>query len=299
MNKYEKLIEYIINDETEKARSLFHTIVVEKSRDIYESLVDEEDRVGGNKVNDLVDEVTVDEEGMRESEEEEEFGADDAELDDSEFDYDQDGAEDEHEEDHEGLENRVIDLEAAFDDLQAEFDSLMADEENEPEHAGMFSDEDDDAQSSEEDDQYSFDNDDQEMDEHMVREYVEKVGEPYKGELDKTEGRFVGKGGSTTINKRSPEASPNRMGGESLKFGQPGNRDPDGTAVNKGEANAYKKGEGKLKGAGSYENVPGAKAGQAFNKKATQYEKNRGAEGQTTSGKLAVNTKSEIGGKVR
>jgi len=52
MNKYEQLIEHIINDETDKARELFHTIVVEKSRDIYESLIDEQDldEVGGNQV---------------------------------------------------------------------------------------------------------------------------------------------------------------------------------------------------------------------------------------------------------
>jgi len=42
MNKYEQLIEHIINDEEAKARALFHEIVVEKSRDIYESLMDEE-----------------------------------------------------------------------------------------------------------------------------------------------------------------------------------------------------------------------------------------------------------------
>ena len=53
-NKYEQLVEFIINDETDKARELFHQIVVEKSRDIYESLVSEEDlaEVGGNEVED-------------------------------------------------------------------------------------------------------------------------------------------------------------------------------------------------------------------------------------------------------
>ena len=62
-NKYEQLIEHIINDEETKARDIFHTIVVEKSRDIYESLIDEEDlsEVGGNEVEGLVDEITVDE----------------------------------------------------------------------------------------------------------------------------------------------------------------------------------------------------------------------------------------------
>ena len=43
MNKYEQLIEFIINEQEDKARELFHQIVVEKSRDIYESLIDEED----------------------------------------------------------------------------------------------------------------------------------------------------------------------------------------------------------------------------------------------------------------
>jgi hypothetical protein len=52
MNKYEQLIEHIINDEEGKARALFHEIVVEKSRDIYESLMDEdytEEDIGGNQ----------------------------------------------------------------------------------------------------------------------------------------------------------------------------------------------------------------------------------------------------------
>jgi hypothetical protein len=37
MNKFEQLIEYVINDEDQKARALFHDIVVGKSREIYES----------------------------------------------------------------------------------------------------------------------------------------------------------------------------------------------------------------------------------------------------------------------
>jgi hypothetical protein len=42
MNKFEQLIEYVINDEEAKARELFHDIVVEKSRQIYENLMSEE-----------------------------------------------------------------------------------------------------------------------------------------------------------------------------------------------------------------------------------------------------------------
>ena len=71
--KYEKLIEYIINDDEAKARELFHQIVVEKSRDIYESLIDEQDleEVGGNPVGRMVDEISADETGMAEDEEDE------------------------------------------------------------------------------------------------------------------------------------------------------------------------------------------------------------------------------------
>jgi F0F1-type ATP synthase membrane subunit b/b' len=41
-SKFEQLIEYVINDEEQKARELFHDIVVEKSREIYENLMNEE-----------------------------------------------------------------------------------------------------------------------------------------------------------------------------------------------------------------------------------------------------------------
>jgi len=42
MNRFEQLIEYVINDEDQKARELFHDIVVEKSREIYEDIMAEE-----------------------------------------------------------------------------------------------------------------------------------------------------------------------------------------------------------------------------------------------------------------
>ena len=41
-NKFESLLELLINEENDKAEALFHEIVVEKSRDIYDNLADEE-----------------------------------------------------------------------------------------------------------------------------------------------------------------------------------------------------------------------------------------------------------------
>ena len=72
MNKtYEQLIEFIINEQEDKARELFHQLVVEKSRSIYENIVDEEDLeedMGGNEVDglmgDIDSEVSADETGL-------------------------------------------------------------------------------------------------------------------------------------------------------------------------------------------------------------------------------------------
>lgn len=55
MNKYEQLIEAIIAENETKAKEIFHQIVVEKSRDIYESLLESEE------IEDLEDEVEDDE----------------------------------------------------------------------------------------------------------------------------------------------------------------------------------------------------------------------------------------------
>ena len=41
--KFNQLIELFIAEEEDKAKELFHEIVVEKSREIYEGLIDEED----------------------------------------------------------------------------------------------------------------------------------------------------------------------------------------------------------------------------------------------------------------
>ena len=115
--KFEQLIEFVINDDEQKARELFHEIVVEKSREIYESLMADEFSDGG----DLANSVEADEEGFDDSAEGfDEFSSEE----DSEF-GDAEAPEDAVEE----LEDRVVDLEDKLDELMAEFDALMADEE--------------------------------------------------------------------------------------------------------------------------------------------------------------------------
>lgn len=139
MNKFEQLIEYVINDESEKARELFHDIVVEKSRTIYEEMMEaeeteeesveeatdeeEESIEEGFGDNDLMGDIETEEEGVNMEDDEmgDEFGG-----------AEDDGFADE-EMGEEGLEDRVVDLEDKLDELMAEFEQLMG-EEGEEEH---------------------------------------------------------------------------------------------------------------------------------------------------------------------
>jgi hypothetical protein len=129
-SKFEQLIEFVINDEEAKAKELFHDIVVEKSREIYESLMDEEveeeeesveeGMMGGDASDDLIDDVETEEEGM--SEGEEEFATDEFSDDGEEAEF---GAEEEVGGEEGDIEDRVVDLEDKLDELMAEFEAMM------------------------------------------------------------------------------------------------------------------------------------------------------------------------------
>jgi len=273
-NKYEQLVEFIINDETDKARELFHEIVVEKSRDIYENLVAEEDldEVGGNQVEDMVQDVQMDEEGISEEEEEGEEEGEEGGFDAEELPGE------EHEE--EDVEARVDDLESALDELKAEFDALMAGEEHEEEaHPGIHGDEGSEeagdelgqeefyeAEEEELDEAKEEDEEDEEeLDETIVREYVEKVGDTGQG----SEGKMAGTGAKTPAsggkNTKSVVASKNDMGGTAKNLVQGGaEANPDGTTPNKSV-----KPKGDL--VSNPQNKPGANAGKtAFKTKEAQ-----------------------------
>jgi len=147
MQKFEKLIGYIINEDEAKAKALFHDIVIAKSRDIYESLVDEDqfpvqrgrgaERLG-DEIEDQNDVIDGDQQGMHEDDE---FAGDDDMYneiidgdEDEDEDMDDEDMDDEDMDDEASVEDRVMDLEDAIDELKAEFDSLMADEEAEEEN---------------------------------------------------------------------------------------------------------------------------------------------------------------------
>lgn len=145
MNKFEQLIEYVINDEEAKARELFHDIVVEKSRQIYEEMMEEEAVEEAKEEEEL--EEAKEEEGEEELEEakhdkdeedkveesmDETMGGDQSDdlIDDIEMEEQGMSMEGEGEEAmaDADLEDRVVDLEDKLDELMAEFEALMGDE---------------------------------------------------------------------------------------------------------------------------------------------------------------------------
>jgi len=157
MNKFEQLIEYVINDEEAKARELFHDIVVEKSRAIYEEMMEEEtveeseeqiDEESTHAEDDKAEKagrrVTKDieyddkKDKMDESEEAvaEDLGGDQADdlIDDIEVEeqglsMEGEGSDDMGEEMADAdIEDRVVDLEDKLDELMAEFEALMGDQ---------------------------------------------------------------------------------------------------------------------------------------------------------------------------
>jgi hypothetical protein len=145
MNRFEQLIEYVINDEEQKARELFHDIVVEKSREIYEDIMAEEEleegadeeleedleegAMGGDASDDLIDEVEMEEESDMNMEAE---GDDD--MDNDGMDMDPDAERDEFGSD-DGMDggdepatkDDIMNLEDKLDQLMAEFEDLMGD----------------------------------------------------------------------------------------------------------------------------------------------------------------------------
>ena len=143
--KYEQLIDLIINEQEDKARELFHDIVVEKSREIYENIMDEEmhdasmdesDMVG--EVGSLMDEISAEESGVVEAEDEADADIefdDEAEEDGEDLTHD---LEDEH--DCEDKPETVDDVKDKFEELLADFERILSGDEGSSEEDMMEDD---------------------------------------------------------------------------------------------------------------------------------------------------------------
>ena len=269
--KFEQLIDLIINENEDQARALFHDIVVEKSREIYESIM--EDEMAGQTA-DLLDEIgdTVagDEEGMAEGEDE------DLELDDEDEVIDLDGGDEDLEAGEEGLEDRVVDLEDKLDQLMAEFEEIMGGEG--------------DVEAGEED---------LEAGEEDFGDAEEEFGdaeEEFGGEEAMMEAVQLKQVGGATYNKYG------NMGDNGAQTKSPGLQNSGQAGMDskpvtfagkaesvpnspKGPSNAYAKGETQVKGAGSFKNSPGS---DNFK------EKGESTPAPTKSQASGVNTKSPV-----
>lgn len=160
--RYIKVIESLVNGEEAKAADQLHEAFVEKAREIWNDLVEQDEiiedevaeeesvdeTVGGDKADDFIDDIEEDDD---EIEAEEMYGEDDKgdeagemsepeaemELSDEEpkdgddVDFDGDGETDDHEEEHEEIKDKLVNVEDALADLKTEFAKIMGDSEEE------------------------------------------------------------------------------------------------------------------------------------------------------------------------
>ena len=193
-NKFEQLIELFIAEDEQGAKDLFHEIVVEKSRDIYESLTDE-DQVEETAE---VEEDAVEEEIEESDFDEAELGGDAADDMIDDIEADEEGLSMEDDDGEEEIEDRVVDLEDALDELKAEFEALMGADDAADDDAMDMEPEMDmdmgDEEGEEEEEMDAVESTEVEETEEMVREYTEKAPTPVTSEEgDGSAGPVAGK----------------------------------------------------------------------------------------------------------
>jgi len=203
-DKFNDLIELIISEDEDKAKELFHEIVVEKSREIYETLDEDLEEYADEEVS---------EDEIDESDFEEELGGDQVDDMIDDIESDEAGLAVEAEDEDEDMEDRVVDLEDALDELKAEFEKIMAGDDDEPEmDMDMDMDMDDEPEMDMDDDEADEEEMESVEENEMVREYTEKVAAPSNSE----EGD--GKAGPVAKNAKAPsgaKAHPAQTGEES------------------------------------------------------------------------------------
>jgi hypothetical protein len=254
--KFETLIDLIINENEEQARALFHDIVVEKSREIYEDIMSDEMDEGmnpGGQVGQMMDEISAEEEGMTEEEEDE-------------IDFDDEGDDDivdiEHDDDMEGdgTEDRLVSIEDKLDQLMAEFEEIMGHGDDEMDHDEMAADDD---MAAADDEEMAAD------DEEAMMEAITLKKVPV------THGDNGVQTKSTNLNNSGQAGMDSRP----VKFSGASETVPTSP---KGPSNFYSKGETQVKDASKWKNAP-AQASQDLE-----------AAPKPSKGDNGVNTKSPV-----
>jgi hypothetical protein len=241
IKKFEKLIDLVINEDNERANELFHEICVEKSREIFESILAEDDMdmeddsleegdegdMGG-QVGDLLDEINAEEEGMTEDEEEDiDFGDEEVEFGSDEDGEDLEGGEE--------VEDAVIRIEDKLDQLMAEFEDIM----------GGGADAGDDM---------DFGGDDEDMgDEMELEDFSDEAAMMEAIQLKKISVTH----GDNGVQTRSPSLQNSGQAGMDSNPVKFSGHDEAVPTAPKAPSNFYSKGETSVKGAGNFKNAPG------------------------------------------
>ena len=280
--KFEQLIDLIINENEEQARALFHDIVVEKSREIYEHLMDEDtleeadpmDEPSG-QVDGLMDEISMEEQGMTEEDEDMDLGDmdDDEDTEIMDLDSDEEDMDGMDDMDDEGsVEDRVVDIEDKVDNLErlmAEFEEIM--------NGGGGDEESLDGMDGMDDEAGAFAGGD-DMGNPEGDEMMEAITlKPVKGLYGSNIGGDNGQQTKSTVRFNSGQ---NGMASKPFALGGKSESVPTSP---KGPSNYGSKGETQVKGAGSFKNAP-AQASQDLT----------AAPKPTTTQAAGVNTKSPL-----
>ena len=304
-DKFQKMLEYLVNEQQDKAEALFHEIVVEKSRQIYETILAEElekdeevEESDDEEVEESDDEDEVNEsehEDDEDEEVEEDFNLDEFEVEaDDEMggdptddmgddmggdDMDADMGGDDMDADMGGDEpvtqDDIKDLEAELADLKAEFEELLSQGDMGDDEEGM----DDMGDMGGDQPEESFES--YKSSAELMREYVNKIGGNQYNQY--------GKMGDNGANTKSVVAGKNDMGGTTQNILR-GDTEA-GVEANKGNlhGNPVSDQNPKDMNTGNV-NVPGGKAAKSLK----AMPKGHGAE-KKGSGDTAPNKKPIIG----
>lgn len=294
--KFEQLIDFIINEDEEQARVLFHDIVVEKSREIYESIMDEEmaDDMSG-QVGDLMDEISAEETGgMTEDEfdlDSDEFG--DSEADDISADETIDiDTGDIDTEDAGQDEEAIIRIEDKLDQLMAEFEQIMGSDQGGDDEE--FGDEDEDLDGEDFGDETGEETTDDTEDVMEAVQLKQMGGQTYN---------TFGKMGDNGAQTRSPTAQNSGQAGMDSKPVTFSGHAETVPSSPKDPSNYGTKGQTLVKNANSFKNAPGQNSGKTsftdkaprdFGKKDTSSGRLVGADGSTPQNDKSPVAESKI-----
>jgi hypothetical protein len=322
LNKFEEMLERLVNEDKAGAEELFHEIVVEKSREIYENILesDLDDEEVDEATDEEVDE-SDDEEVDEATDEEVDESDDDEEVDEGfnldEFEVEADpmadmggdpaddmmamvGADDEGSEEPEmdmdseegegDMEDRIEDLEDAFKELQAEFDAMMdgdeapADDEGDMDMDMDAGDEEGDEEGEEEPEEaVAFESDDEEVEEKSKE--PKSAGETMREYVEKVTAKM---GDTGTNGTKSAVAGKNDMGGTASNIAQSDTGDvAEAGAGSTVKGSALSDTSAKEDNAGNI-NVPGGKAAKAGKTEGAGHGAEKKGKPETADNKTSV-----------